>query len=126
MKNEVSVELEHIHNKMIFDCLNEVLDSHRPYGLVGEPYPWKSTIRSNQPTPISRHNLDRLLQKAKKKVLGWATYICGYYGEKDEFIQDRTQSFVEEYLAQVKEEKLSKMLAAEVHLNYLSSSNICF
>ena len=25
---------------MIFNCLNEALDSERPYGLNGEPMPW--------------------------------------------------------------------------------------
>lgn len=25
----------HIHNKAIFDALNEILDKHRPYGVWG-------------------------------------------------------------------------------------------
>lgn len=29
------LELEHIHNKAIFDALNEALDYHRPFGIVG-------------------------------------------------------------------------------------------
>jgi len=99
---------------MIFDCLNEILDSYRPHGLVGEPYPWKTTIKATKPTPITRQNLDRTLNKAKKKVLNWAVFMCGYFGDHDEFVQDRTQSYAEEYLAQIKEEKLSKMLSAEV------------
>jgi len=114
-KNEISVELEHIHNKMIFDSLNEILDSFRPYGLVGQPYPWKISIKSNSPIPITEENMEPVLQKAEKKVLGWAKYHCGYYGDHDEFIQDKTQSFCEEYLAQMKEEKLAKMLSADVH-----------
>ena len=103
---------------MVFDCLNEILDSYRPYSLVGEPYPWKTTIKAIKPTPIGIDNIDRTLEKAKKKVLNWGVFMCGYFGEHDEFIQDRNQSFAEEYLAQMKEEKLSKMLAADVRNSF--------
>lgn len=34
------IELEHIHNKVIFDALNESLDYYRPYGVNGLPLPW--------------------------------------------------------------------------------------
>lgn len=40
----------HIHIKSIFDSLNETLDKYRPYGLIGEPFPWKSYAR---PAPIT-------------------------------------------------------------------------
>ena len=35
----------HIHNKAIFDALNEILDKHRPYGVWGEPFSWKTTAK---------------------------------------------------------------------------------
>ncbi len=31
--HEFLLELEHIHNKVIFDALNEALDEFRPFGL---------------------------------------------------------------------------------------------
>ena len=31
----------HIHNKAIFDSLNECLDHQRPFGIWGLPFPWK-------------------------------------------------------------------------------------
>ncbi len=31
----------HIHNKAIFDALNQSLDHERPFGLWGVPFPWK-------------------------------------------------------------------------------------
>ena len=31
----------HIHNKAIFDALNEHLDRERPFGVWGEPFQWK-------------------------------------------------------------------------------------
>ena len=33
-------ELENIHNKAVFDAVNEALDGMRPYGLKGPPLPW--------------------------------------------------------------------------------------
>lgn len=33
-------EWENIHNKVIFDAINEALDNYRPYGLRGPPMPW--------------------------------------------------------------------------------------
>ncbi len=107
-------ELEHIHNKMVFDCLNEILDFYRPHGLVGEPYPWKLSVRVQKPATITKSHVEKILRECKKKVMEWAAFMCGYYGERDDFIRDRTNSYAEEYLAQIKEERLSKMLAAEV------------
>lgn len=34
------LELEHIHNKVLYDALNEALDYFRPFGLNGYPLPW--------------------------------------------------------------------------------------
>lgn len=33
-------EADHIHNKAIFDCVNEAMNNIRPYALNGEPMPW--------------------------------------------------------------------------------------
>lgn len=33
-------EADHIHNKAIFDCVNEAMNLVRPYGVQGEPPPW--------------------------------------------------------------------------------------
>ena len=35
----------HIHNKAIFDALNETLDKVRPYGVWGEPFSWKKIAK---------------------------------------------------------------------------------
>jgi hypothetical protein len=32
----------HIHNKALFDAMNEHLDLMRPFGVWGTPFPWKS------------------------------------------------------------------------------------
>ena len=33
-------EWENIHNKVLFDAVNDALDEFRPYGLRGPPAPW--------------------------------------------------------------------------------------
>lgn len=33
-----------INNKALFDCLNEMLDHERPYGVWGKPFPWKKVL----------------------------------------------------------------------------------
>jgi hypothetical protein len=38
--NDFQKEITHIHNKSIFDALNESLDLNRIYGLKGKPFPW--------------------------------------------------------------------------------------
>lgn len=40
-------EADHIHNKAIFDAVNEAMNSIRPYGLEGEPMPWSHRPRKN-------------------------------------------------------------------------------
>jgi hypothetical protein len=39
-------EWENIHNKVIFDAINEALDGYRPYGLKGLPLPWSKQTRT--------------------------------------------------------------------------------
>jgi len=39
-------EWENIHNKVVFDAVNEALDGYRPYGLKGPPLPWSKQTRA--------------------------------------------------------------------------------
>lgn len=43
---QMILEWENIHNKAIFDAINELLDSYRPYGLKGHPMPWSKSTRT--------------------------------------------------------------------------------
>ena len=45
--NSIIAESEHIHNKAIFDAINEALNECRPYGVKGEPMPWSQEARKN-------------------------------------------------------------------------------
>jgi len=113
-KNDVAAQLEHIHNKMLFDSFNETLDSFRPYGLKGQPYPWKSNIKVAAPKPITEENMDKILEKAKEKVIEWSSSMCGFFGDKEDQLLDKTSTINEEFLAQLREERLARMLASDV------------
>ena len=43
-------ECEHIHNKVLFDCINDSLVQFKPYGKDGEPQPWTRKNRRLKPT----------------------------------------------------------------------------
>jgi hypothetical protein len=47
----------HIHNKSIFDALNESLDKQRPYGVWGEPFSWKKTAKFFHPRDKATKNV---------------------------------------------------------------------
>ena len=39
-------EWENIHNKVLFDAVNDALDEFRPYGHRGPPAPWSGQTRA--------------------------------------------------------------------------------
>lgn len=39
-------EWENIHNKVMFDAVNDALDEYRPYGNKGPPPPWSDQTRA--------------------------------------------------------------------------------
>lgn len=43
-------ECEHIHNKVLFDCVNDSLLQFKPYGKEGAPLPWGRKNRRLKPT----------------------------------------------------------------------------
>ncbi len=66
-----TVELQNIHNKAIFDGLNEALDNLRPYGLKGPPVAWSKNPRTLTFKYANIQQVGDLLEQARFKVLGW-------------------------------------------------------
>lgn len=114
-------DIEIIHNKALFDSLNEALDYFRPYSVRGIPYPWKSTPHAI-PRMVDESEVDIILEKAKEKVLFWATFQAGYLGNMLH-VEGSSPEKKDELLLQIKEERLSKALAFEVNyfVNYAVS-----
>eukprot|EP01022_Parablepharisma_sp_SALTPOND_P025576 TRINITY_DN59_c0_g3_i1.p1 TRINITY_DN59_c0_g3~~TRINITY_DN59_c0_g3_i1.p1 ORF type:complete len:1605 (+),score=215.77 TRINITY_DN59_c0_g3_i1:8435-13249(+) len=101
-------ECEHIHNKAIFDAVNEALNLIRPYGMHGQPMPW-STIPRVLFTKIAEPSI--IIRNIKNIVLDWASFEAGTLPQLAFMMGDR---FDEEYFSEVREKKLIALLAQEV------------
>lgn len=114
--------LEKIHNKAIFEAFNEALDYERVYGLRGKPFPWKVTHEKISEKPLGHHAIPRILQRAKTRVIDWSKHLCGMIIEDKDphaiFPQDEVR------IAQVKEEKLTRLLSEEVCSHHVSNLGI--
>lgn len=70
----------HIHNRALFDSLNEFMDHERPFGIWGAPFPWKRSA-----TFVRGYTEDQLEEKLKKgteKVVEQCSYVCGLLVDK--------------------------------------------
>ena len=76
-EDSIMAEWENIHNKVIFDCLNEMLDSYRPYGLKGPPLPWSQNLWTLTYKYSEEDWIDEIFSESREKVLKWATTECG-------------------------------------------------
>lgn len=63
------VECQHIHNKVLFDCINDSLNQFRPFGKDGPPAPWSRLDRKIRPNEdftlnemfeVAKHDLFRM------------------------------------------------------------------
>ncbi|EAR83714.2 IQ calmodulin-binding motif protein, putative (macronuclear) [Tetrahymena thermophila SB210] len=106
--------LERIHNKAIFEAFNEALDYQRMYGLRGKPFPWKITHEKISEKPHSQQDIPKILQKASEKVIEWSSCLCGIIVDKEDSQFQPGIHFDEDYLQQIKEDRLNRMLSAEV------------
>ncbi|CAD8147648.1 unnamed protein product [Paramecium pentaurelia] len=86
-ENEDSVtqalkELEHIHNRAIFDACNEALNFQRPYYCnSGSPYPWEGKIGHKV---INDNDLSEIFKNMELKVVQWANSLCGFLPVEEE------------------------------------------
>lgn len=80
---EMISEADHIHNKAIFDAVNEAMNLARPYGVDGEPMPWSNKPRKNVYLHVEdslesvQRVLGRVLNQVKHRVLCWASTYAG-------------------------------------------------
>jgi hypothetical protein len=77
-------ELEHIHNKVVFDAFNESLDSQRVFGILGRPFPWKTNQSRLSYKKKSEKDIPFILKAGCEKTLEWASYICGLIFDKED------------------------------------------
>jgi hypothetical protein len=112
--NEVKLlrECEHIHNKALFDSINESLLQFKPYGKDGEPMPWSRKQRKLQKTPIQKDiDIKKMFEIIKHDMFRWSIMQAGTLPRR-EFIFSGV--FDEELFAEIREKKLATLLATEV------------
>ena len=71
----------HIHNRALFDSLNEFMDHERPYGIWGAPFPWKKSASFTR--GFKEDQLEDKLKKATDKVVEQCSYVCGLLVDKE-------------------------------------------
>ncbi|CAG9320622.1 unnamed protein product [Blepharisma stoltei] len=102
-------ECEHIHNKMIFDATNEALQKYRPYGLKGVPLPWSTSSRQL----VNLHkNPSIMISEIKTLIEKWSLVQAGKVPTQDMVLTGG--NFDEEYVQQMREERLASMLADDI------------
>lgn len=97
-------EMENIHNKVIFDAVNEALDGFRPYGLRGPPLPWSKQSKTLTFKFGKEETVDFLLEKVKNKVLEWSHMNAGIlssWGQGDKKNKEALEMLREDRLARV-------------------------
>ena len=119
--NDVVSEAEHIHNKVIFDAVNEALNNRRPYGAKGEPMPWSKKSRKNPMFMVGEEEqaLEAILRDVKIQVMQWTTTKAGMLpprlvdGEGNVVEGTNGQVIFDEELFHLQREKMLMMLLGE-------------
>ncbi|CAD8109006.1 unnamed protein product [Paramecium sonneborni] len=115
---------EKIHNRAIFDTFNQILNQYRPfYYCNGQPYPWEYN-RNLVVVLYNNENINLLLEKAKEKLIFYASILCGLINDDEEFaeqflsyeqaIQNLLNS---DYLSQLRNERLQLCINNEIQEN---------
>ena len=111
-------EWSNIHDKCIFDAVNDSLDYYRPYELKGPPLPWSPQVRTliyrNGSASISQE----ILLGVKVKILTWAMTNAGMLELPEDLgfmealagIPNGKKAILE----QLREERLELLIASEV------------
>ena len=125
------IEWSNIHNKCIFDAVNDALDYYRPYSLNGPPLPWSNKIKELTYKHGSSNALQDVLLGVKSKVLSWAIMNAGMMKlpervKSNEIIQRSNRE--KEILERLREEKLeiikNKEVKFYVEIDYGIRSNV--
>ena len=75
------LERRHLLHKLVYDCLNQLLDYKRVYGIDGVPL--RFTPRFKPKGVISHQNCSLFLEEAKQKVVEYCSYRAGILPEKE-------------------------------------------
>ena len=97
---------------MLFDTLNELLDSHRLYGTNGETYPHK--LLYENPKKVAAKSMTSLFESCVDKIMEWNTFMCGFFREKEDSFLQLPAALDDEIVDQIKEDRLFKFACFEI------------
>ncbi|CAG9328453.1 unnamed protein product [Blepharisma stoltei] len=109
-KPDALAEAESIHNKMIFDAINENLQQYRKNGEKGVPMPWSN----RSPSTSNILNIYEIFSQVRDNILECSKIRAGTIPEFD---LNASVSTEEEILRKIREEKLARLLTLEVMEN---------
>lgn len=102
-------EWENIHNKVIFDAVNDALDDYRPYGLKGPPALWSGQTRAL--TYRYSQNAREVLTQVREKVLGLSKTFGGALANSELLKEYHIKGPLEpDKLTMLREERLAIMM----------------
>ena len=107
-------EWENIHNKVIFDAVNEALDGCRPYGLKGPPLPWSKQTWNLTNKYSKDEEIPKVTKFIEDKVMQWCKTYAGTLPFSELLKEHKIPFLEEEALNHVWEEWLAIVLANEV------------
>lgn len=102
-------ECQHIHNKVLFDCINDSLQQFRPHGKEGKPMVWSRQSRKLKPT--EDFTMEEIFEITKHDLFRMAIMQAGTLPRK-EFVFGG--HFDEELFAEIREKKLATLLVREI------------
>lgn len=102
-------ECQHIHNKVLFDCINDSLQQFRPHGKDGPPMSWSRQSRKLKPT--EDFTLEEIFEITKHDLFRMAIMQAGTLPRK-EFVFGG--HFDDELFAEIREKKLATLLVREI------------
>ena len=106
-------EWENIHNKVLFDSVNDALDEFRPYGLRGPPAPWSGMTRAL--TYRYSQNAKEVLLLVKDKVVGLSKTFGGALASSELLREYHIRGPLEpDKLSMLREERLAIMMMQDV------------
>lgn len=104
-------ECEHIHNKAIFDGINEALDIFRPHGKRGEPLPWTGKGAFMIDYTRTEIKSEQILRWVMNTLLDWNNFKVGPLPCREFYLNSQ---FDEEKFADYREKKLATILAYDI------------
>lgn len=113
IKNKLSIfaECEHIHNKAIFDGINEALNIYRPHSKKGEPLPWTGKASFQIDYTRTGISADEILSIVSNTLLDWNSFKVGPLPCREFY---HNNIFDEEKFSDFREKKLAAILAYDV------------